>query len=214
MLRRFSMFSIAFLVVGALMMAGLACTPDEAKKAQEDKSPSAESARVAPEKKLPPAKEPKATPKKETPTAGKAKGPSKKETQQKEATAGEASKSDGPPAEIVLLSALWEISTRGGVRFTHEKHIKDHRITCDECHHVYEKGKNVWKEGASVKKCEGCHDEPTSKGEKKLPPDDQKRNLKLAFHKNCRTCHRKIKKEDPRTNAPTTCGKCHEKKKK
>jgi hypothetical protein len=42
--------------------------------------------------------------------------------------------------------------------------------------------------------------------------DSQKRKLKLAFHKNCRTCHRKIKKENPRTSAPITCGKCHEKK--
>jgi hypothetical protein len=64
-----------------------------------------------------------------------------------------------------------------------------------------------------VQKCEACHDEPTHKGEKTLSKDLQKRNLKLAFHNNCRTCHRKAKKENPNTDAPTTCGKWHEKKK-
>ncbi len=115
-------------------------------------------------------------------------------------------------AEIVLFSSLWESPTKGPVRFTHENHLTTHKINCSECHHVYEKGENIWNENTAVEKCEKCHNDSTIKSEKDLPPDIQKKNLKLAFHNNCRGCHKKIKKENPETTAPTTCSKCHEKK--
>jgi hypothetical protein len=78
-----------------------------------------------------------------------------------------------------------------------------------------ENGKNVWKEGDKVQKCMECHNEPTVKGEKKLPKDKQKLNLKLAFHNNCQGCHKKLKKKDKTKykDIPTTCIKCHPKKK-
>jgi hypothetical protein len=116
------------------------------------------------------------------------------------------------PNEIVLLSQLWETHTKGAVKLTHENHIKTHNITCRECHHIIEDGKNVWNESIPAAKCETCHDELTVKGERKLPPEIQKKNLKLAFHNNCRGCHKKIKKEDPETKAPLKCSECHEKK--
>jgi hypothetical protein len=116
------------------------------------------------------------------------------------------------PEEIVLLSQLWETHTRGAVKLTHENHIKTHKISCRECHHTYKDGENVWDESMPAAKCETCHDELTVKGERKLTPDVQKKNLKLAFHNNCRGCHKKIKAENPETKAPLKCSECHEKK--
>ncbi len=117
-----------------------------------------------------------------------------------------------PPAEFVLVSKLWQTHTKGAPNFTHEKHIKTHKIECDECHHIYEDEKNIWKVDMPVEKCEKCHNDPTIKGEKKLEPDIQKKNLKLAFHNNCKVCHKTLKKEKPETKAPVTCKQCHPKK--
>jgi hypothetical protein len=119
--------------------------------------------------------------------------------------------SDGPAAEFLLQPGLWENPTKRPVRLTHEKHIKDYKIACKDCHHVYEEGENIWDETMPVAKCETCHNEPTVKGETKLPPEEKKKNLKWAFHENCRTCHKALKKENPETQAPVTCGKCHKK---
>jgi hypothetical protein len=113
---------------------------------------------------------------------------------------------------ITIYAQLFNKHTKGPVKFTHDKHGKDYKITCNECHHVYNNGTNVWKEGMDVEKCEICHNEPTVKKEKTLPLDVQKKNLKLAFHNNCKACHRKIKNEKPASKAPTTCSGCHEKK--
>jgi len=87
--------------------------------------------------------------------------------------------------EMVIKSALWPTPTKAAVPFTHKKHSVDYKIACTDCHHKFEGGKNVWKEGDAVDKCEVCHNEPTVQGEKKLPPEQQKLNLKLAFHENC-----------------------------
>ncbi|RLA93484.1 MAG: hypothetical protein DRG83_20930 [Deltaproteobacteria bacterium] len=125
-----------------------------------------------------------------------------------------AASTQAPPATIELYSPLWKTHKKSAVMFFHEKHAKEYKVSCTECHHVYKDGKNVWKEGMEVKKCEACHNEPTVKGEKKLSPELQKKNLKLAFHNNCIGCHKKLKKENPKTKAPTTCSKCHPKKKK
>ena len=125
----------------------------------------------------------------------------------------EGSSDSVPPAEFALVSGLWETHTKSAPFFTHDKHTKVHEVACNECHHVYEQGKNVWEEGMPVQKCEACHDEPTIRNEKKLPPDMQKRNLKLAFHGNCRGCHKPLKKENPESQIPVTCSQCHPKKK-
>jgi len=144
------------------------------------------------------------------------KAPSPETAKESTATMTEApdsvSADDILPKEIVLLSQLWEMHTRSAVKLTHENHIKTHKISCRECHHIYKDGKNVWDESMPEAKCETCHDELTVKGERKLPPDVQKKNLKLAFHNNCRGCHKKIKNENPETKAPLKCSECHEKK--
>ena len=112
---------------------------------------------------------------------------------------------------ITIYAQLFTKHTKGPVTFPHDRHTKEFNIACNECHHIYDNGQNVWKEGMEVEKCEVCHNEPTIKGENTLPPDVQKKNLKLAFHNNCRVCHRKLKSENPTSKAPTTCSGCHEK---
>jgi hypothetical protein len=111
--------------------------------------------------------------------------------------------------EMDIKAGLWATPTKSAVKFTHKKHAEDHKVACNECHHVYQDGKNVWKDTDAVEKCEKCHNEPTIQGEKKLPPEQQKLNLKLAFHNNCQACHQKLKKEKPDTTAPVTCAQCH-----
>jgi hypothetical protein len=77
-----------------------------------------------------------------------------------------------------------------GALFAHKKHAD--AIKCQECHHT-------WKEGEKVKKCGECHTK------------DSKLTAKNAFHKNCRGCHRTLKKAG-KTAGPTACTKCHPKK--
>ncbi len=116
---------------------------------------------------------------------------------------------DKAPDMITIKDALWPTPTKAAVEFSHKKHNEEYKIACDKCHHVYKDGKNVWKEGDEVQKCEKCHTEATIQGEKKLPPDQQKLNLKLVLHKQCIDCHKDTKKEKPDTKAPVTCAQCH-----
>lgn len=111
--------------------------------------------------------------------------------------------------EITIKAELWPKPTKTPVKLSHKKHSTEYKIACAECHHVYKDGKNVWKEGDHVDKCAKCHTEPTIQGEKKLPPDQQKLNLKLAYHNNCIECHKKFKKDKPDSKIPVTCAQCH-----
>ncbi|MCJ7773077.1 MAG: cytochrome c family protein, partial [Desulfobacterales bacterium] len=135
----------------------------------------------------------------------------KNKTQQTEETKPvKDSKEDAASTELITIYArLFPEHTKGPVKFAHDKHGKDYKIACNECHHIYDNGQNVWKEGIKVEKCEICHNEPTIKSENTLPPDVQKKNLKLAFHNNCRVCHKKLKSDNPTSKAPTTCSGCH-----
>ncbi len=117
------------------------------------------------------------------------------------------------PKEVLIQGKDYKKDKKGPVKFTHEKHNKDFKIACTECHHEYkkegDKKKNIWKEGDPVKKCGACHD-PDSKKAK------AKKVLKLqnAYHKNCKNCHKALKKEGKKTGPFKKCNKCHAKKKK
>jgi len=88
--------------------------------------------------------------------------------------------------------------TKAPVEFTHKKHTDDHKVKCDQCHHVFEGKKQVWKEGDKVQKCAECHKSPKQNEGEML-------SLYNAFHKNCRDCHKEAKK------GPTKCDECHPK---
>jgi len=118
---------------------------------------------------------------------------------------------DEGPETIVIKSPLWPEPTKAPVTFSHQKHAEDYKIACDDCHHVYEGGKNVWEPGDPVQPCHECHTNAVIQGEKKLPEAEQKLNLKLAYHDNCIGCHKKVKAENKETTAPVTCTGCHPK---
>ena len=104
------------------------------------------------------------------------------------------------------------------VELDHKKHQDEYvnaenkKIACTECHHYYKKSKNTWKDEEYVQKCVECHD-PL----KTDPKNKKNKKLQLAFHNNCKNCHKavvkaKLKKEK---EAPSKkCIKCMGKKKR
>ncbi|HUU40542.1 MAG TPA: cytochrome c3 family protein [Desulfatiglandales bacterium] len=114
-----------------------------------------------------------------------------------------ASEEKEMPEDIVFDEEICKHNRKGPVAFSHITHAEDYELSCTECHHEYKDGKNVWEEGDPVKKCGECHDPCESKGNIK--------KLYLAFHKNCKGCHRRLKKEWGSTDAPyKACKDCHE----
>ena len=110
------------------------------------------------------------------------------------------------PDDILIENQGYKKDRKGPVKLSHQKHSIDYKIACTECHHEYEKGKNVWKEGQPVKKCGECHNP--------LKKEDKKYKLNMAYHKNCKNCHRDLmKKEMKGKNLPyRKCNDCHQKK--
>ena len=118
-----------------------------------------------------------------------------------------AAKQDAPD-EITLQNKGYKKDKKGSVKLSHKKHNVDYKITCADCHHVYKDGKNVWKDGDTVEKCSACHD-PKKKNKK-----TKAMKLQNAYHKNCKNCHKALKKEGKPTGPFKKCNGCHEKKKK
>jgi hypothetical protein len=112
---------------------------------------------------------------------------------------------------ITMQSKLFDPHTKGLVTFTHKKHNVDYKIACADCHHVYQDGKNVWKEGDEVKRCDSCHAEAKApKGDTASKEEKIKKYYYSAIHENCSGCHKALKKEAKPTG-PTTCKDCHPK---
>ena len=105
------------------------------------------------------------------------------------------------PDKIVL--AISGKTTRPPVNFPHNRHAEA-GLSCKDCHHIYENGKNVLdesklEEGNKGIRCSTCH------GPKSRP------DLEQAFHDQCIGCHTKYEKEKKKTG-PRYCGECHIKK--
>ena len=92
------------------------------------------------------------------------------------------------PAGKVTLKEIQK--TKPAVTFDHKAHAEKAKGNCQACHHKDEKGKE--------QKCSACH------GAK---ADGKKVELKEAFHKTCKDCHKK----DAAKKAPTKCDDCHKK---
>lgn len=107
------------------------------------------------------------------------------------------------PDEIMISNEGYKSDKKGPVKLSHKKHSEDFKIACTGCHHDYQDGKNVWNEGEPVKKCSACHNP--------LKKQDDVLKLSLAYHKNCKGCHKKATADGKK--APfKKCNKCHEKK--
>jgi hypothetical protein len=125
-------------------------------------------------------------------------------------TASEKKPTDVPD-ELTIENTGYKTDKKGPVKLSHKKHAdkkesNGYGVGCLECHHKYENGKNVLKEGDPIQKCAECHS-PLKKEGKVL-------KLNLSYHKNCKTCHKEINKKDPNKKPPfKKCTGCHSKKK-
>ena len=139
------------------------------------------------------------------------------------------------PDMIKLQDPAYEKHKKGIVEFSHGKHQKDYaeqypdlyKRGCGECHHN-EKNEPLTelKEGDDVQRCIECHKIPGEvpkdlkkkwKKDKVKKADQKKIKLEYhaeAYHENCRVCHKSFNKKYKPKKAPTTCTKCHPKKKK
>jgi len=133
------------------------------------------------------------------------------------------------PEVIELNDPAYEKHKKGIVKFTHQKHQTEYakqypefyKKGCGECHHDKDnKPLTELKEGDDVERCIECHKKPSERPKgKKAPKLKKKERLEYhaeAFHYNCKGCHKKFNKKykGQKKKAPTTCKKCHPKKKK
>ena len=118
------------------------------------------------------------------------------------------------PNDMTMDSKVFTKHTKPLVTFAHRKHNQDFKIACMECHHVFKDGKNVWKEGDQVQRCEACHSEakpPTGKDAPSMSKQEKiKKYYYTAIHENCVGCHKAEKKKGK--HAPSACKDCHSKK--
>jgi hypothetical protein len=118
--------------------------------------------------------------------------------------ASKATEKQSLPDEIVIKNEGYKSDKKSPVTLSHQDHIDNYEVACTECHHDYQDGKNVWKEGDPVMKCVECHSP--------LKSEDKAKKLKLAFHKNCKSCHKKLSKDGIAKEAPyKKCNDCHQK---
>jgi hypothetical protein len=104
--------------------------------------------------------------------------------------------------ETIMIANRYKKYEKGPVTLSHQKHAEDYKVACNECHHEYKDGKNVWNEMMGVKRCRECHDAGKKQGNADI--------LNLAYHKQCHTCHKELKAKE----APwQKCEGCHAEKK-
>ena len=107
------------------------------------------------------------------------------------------------PEVIIIDNQAFEEWKKGAVKLSHRKHVEEYGVSCVECHHEYEDGKNIWTENDPVKRCVTCHDPTETK--------DDIIKLQFAYHNNCKDCHKAVVEEDDSKNAPyIKCADCHE----
>jgi hypothetical protein len=133
------------------------------------------------------------------------------------------------PDVIPLQDPAYEKHKKGVVKFEHKKHWNEYSKNypefypsqCGECHHDKDgKPLTELKDGDDVQKCIECHKIPAEapkgkKAKKKLSKKEKIAEYHAeALHANCKGCHKKFNKKYKPKKAPTTCTKCHPKKKK
>ncbi len=125
-----------------------------------------------------------------------------------------------------MENPVYKKHKKGIVEFTHKKHNVEYKIGCGECHHDDKNQPlNDLKLGDDVQSCLECHKIPgqvpkkVKKELKKIKDKAEKKSRKLeyhaeAIHLNCIKCHKTFNKKNKTKKAPTSCSKCHPKKKK
>jgi hypothetical protein len=103
---------------------------------------------------------------------------------------------------IINNTAIFKEATRTPVTFPHMSHMSIEGVSCTDCHHRFEKGKNVLNpdeltENNKAIFCNNCH--------------TGKSNLEKAYHRLCIGCH--DSKKTGKIIGPRMCGECHKKNK-
>lgn len=99
-----------------------------------------------------------------------------------------------------LDNSAFAAPQRIGAVFDHDTHNEKAQLDsdCSICHHVHDGKQKVEGESSEDQSCSECH--LTKASEENAIP------LRMAFHKQCRTCHVNLKK------GPVLCGQCHVRK--
>ncbi|MFC1829711.1 cytochrome c3 family protein [Thermodesulfobacteriota bacterium] len=129
-------------------------------------------------------------------------------------------------SEIRMENKTYTKHKKGIVMFPHEKHSKEYlkqfsdiyENGCGECHHDKDNAPLVdLKADDPVQPCIECHpkpgERPKGKGATKLSKTEKLQYHAEAIHANCKACHKAVNKKTGKKSAPTTCAKCHPKKK-
>ena len=128
--------------------------------------------------------------------------------------------------EIKMENPAYEKHKKSIVTFSHKKHAEDYakaspdlyKNGCGECHHDKDGKPLTLKEGDEVESCMACHkipsEPPKGKDKPKLSKKEKLEYHAYAIHQNCKGCHKAFNKANNTKAAPTTCSKCHPKKKK
>lgn len=100
---------------------------------------------------------------------------------------------------IVIDDPVFSSRSRPPVRFGHVRHMSLAQVSCTDCHHRFENGRNVLDpaeltdENKSIY-CRYCHSKPSE--------------LQRAYHRLCIRCHQSMVKIN-RSAGPRLCGECH-----
>ena len=105
------------------------------------------------------------------------------------------------PEEKLINDPVFEGQhKKGPVKFPHKEHFVEKNVQCDQCHHDFKDGKNVWQPTDPVKTCSSCHKYDETEGKM------YKLKMGTAFHNLCRKCHADNGK------GPKNCDGCHQPK--
>jgi hypothetical protein len=109
----------------------------------------------------------------------------------------------GMPASEAPESVRLKIAAGGAAKapvlFSHRLH-EARSLPCQACHHDYRAGRNIWRQGMPVDRCQTCHG--------LTPRADNRLDLKEAFHRQCKGCHLELRQRRYQAG-PTDCRDCH-----
>ena len=100
---------------------------------------------------------------------------------------------------MVIDNTVFKSKSRSAVSFNHGKHMAIDGVSCIDCHHRFENGKNVLDpveltdENKKIY-CVFCHTDSSG--------------LQNAYHRLCIRCHESMVKKN-KSAGPRLCGECH-----
>lgn len=100
---------------------------------------------------------------------------------------------------IIIDNHVFKSKSRSAVKFTHGSHMMLDGVSCSDCHHRFENGKNMidsneLSDDNRAIYCRYCHAEPEK--------------LKNSYHRLCIRCHNSMIKKN-KAAGPRLCGECH-----